>query len=328
MKLLAISRQDVFNQREHRDALPPEPDFRGIDPRHLQELGSQTVQMVRLLVDESGQFDVIRREASTLKKSRTCRPYRRKRRLERVGERVENRRPKLLGLARRFGPAFFFEGTRALQGNGRQRRNRDDRGPAQFRAAERNRANRLRPQPQGLGPRVSLAAFQRTILEIGVARELVEIVCLGTGRVHASRRSVEERHGFCPEDLLNERHDLRPDRLAAIEEQNTKAQFVELLDLHPLTRLCPCLFLHACGKLAHGKRGDFECSKGNPVLRVGNRPGEHWRDKEIIEATDSDQRRNAGFPETPDNRNHHHNQEVERAGGREVKMQPKPDERH
>ena len=126
VKLLAISRQDVFNQREHGDALPPEPDFRGIDPRHLEELGSQAIQMVRLLVDESGQFGVIGGEASAFEKPRACRPYRRERRLERVGERVENRRAKLLSLARRLGPALLFEGTRALQSNGRQRCNRDD----------------------------------------------------------------------------------------------------------------------------------------------------------------------------------------------------------
>jgi hypothetical protein len=114
VKLLAVSRQDVFHQREHGYEFPAEPDFRGIDPRHLQQLGSQTIQMVRLLVDESGQFDVIAGEASAFQKSGTCRPYRRQRRLERVGERVQNRRAKLFGLARRFGPALFIEGTCAL----------------------------------------------------------------------------------------------------------------------------------------------------------------------------------------------------------------------
>ena len=59
------------------DGLPPEPDFRRIDPRHLQQLGSQTIQVVRLLVDEGGQLDVIGREASAFQKPRAGRPYRR-----------------------------------------------------------------------------------------------------------------------------------------------------------------------------------------------------------------------------------------------------------
>jgi hypothetical protein len=33
-----MSRQGIFNQRQHRYALPPQSDISGIDPRHLQEL--------------------------------------------------------------------------------------------------------------------------------------------------------------------------------------------------------------------------------------------------------------------------------------------------
>src|ERR1035441_10795478 len=47
-----MARHDVFNQRGHRYALTPQSDFRGIDPRHLQQFGSEAIQMLRLFVDE------------------------------------------------------------------------------------------------------------------------------------------------------------------------------------------------------------------------------------------------------------------------------------
>ena len=189
--------------------------------------------------------------------------------------------------------------------------------------------------PTGLDPsrstcaQVCASAPSRVrVLEIGAAREFSRSPAAGTGRIHARQRGVEQRHRFRLKDLLNEGHDLRPDRLAAIEKQNAAAQFVELLDLRPLPRLRPCLALHARGEPAHGQRGYLEGGQRDPVLRIRNPPGEHRRDKEVVEAIDRDQRRNAGFPKAPDDRNHHHNQEVERAGCGEVQMQPERDERH
>ena len=126
---------------------------------------------------------------------------------------------------------------------------------------------RLRPQPQHVRPRVRVSAFQRTVLEIGAARELFEIVCPGTGRIQARQRGVEQGHGLRPEDLLNQGHDLRPDRLASIEQQNSAAQFVELLDLHPLPCFRSRLALRARGEPADGQRGYFEGGKSHPVLR-------------------------------------------------------------
>src|ERR1019366_178401 len=121
---------------------------------------------------------------------------------------------------------------------------------------------------------------------------------------------------------------MRPDGPAAIQQQNAAAQLVQLLDLDPLPRLRAGLVLRTRGEPAHRQRGDLEGDESNPVLRIRHRPGEHWWDKEIVEAIHRDQGGNAGFPETPDHRNHHHDQEVEGPRRREVQVQPQRKERH
>jgi hypothetical protein len=76
--------------------------------------------MVGLLIDQAGQFDVIRREVPGLQKARARRQDRRQGRLERM-----RKRSSTAFAAVPFGaplPAALFSNERALHGNGRQGR--------------------------------------------------------------------------------------------------------------------------------------------------------------------------------------------------------------
>src|ERR1700757_4510282 len=96
-------------------------DFAGIESRGGQQPRRQIIEQLGLLVDERNEFALACRQLAHLGESSRSGANGGERCLVLMGQRVEYRGAKLLGLTLRLDAAFVSEGAIAVEGDGNQR---------------------------------------------------------------------------------------------------------------------------------------------------------------------------------------------------------------
>jgi hypothetical protein len=260
----------------------PQAEVAGLQAEHLRRIVDESLQPVRFLADDRRKLVLAGAPGQLLREGAGGGLHRRQRRLELVGDRIEERGAQLAAVPRRFGPGDGILPPRSFKRDGGQvgdgLHDRVGQGLSGHRQPANGRAAKANRRDDEIRSRLEHRPLQRDLVQRGI----------DVGQIHSTRArngvgvTIVERDRRQPESSGDVRGDGLRRRRRTVPQQQRTAQRVELLEVlltrERFERSLPCAARQLAGDDGRGHEGQ----QRDPVLRVGDRESAHgWQEEEV-----------------------------------------------